>query len=351
VSKTFSLLVTGGAGFIGCHAAYRFAKRGWQVTVLDNLSRIGTSLNLAWLGHECPAIVFEKRDVRDRAAIEALFQRTRFTAVLHLAAQVAVTTSVADPVSDFEINALGTFNVLDAVRRHCPEATFILASTNKVYGELGGYAAQLRGGRYVYSDRPDGVSEAAPLDFHSPYGCSKGAADQYTIDFARIYGLRSASFRQSCIYGERQFGVEDQGWVAWFAIAAILGRALTIYGDGGQVRDVLHVNDLVAAYEAGFEHPDAIAGQAFNLGGGPDNTMSLLELIKLLEEILQRPIPHSFAGWRPGDQRVFISDIGKVSRQLAWTPRISCDQGVRGLVSWINANRTTLETLLGAESA
>jgi CDP-paratose 2-epimerase len=255
VNTTFSLLINGGADFIGATAAHRFAKRGWDVTVLDNLSRVGADFNLNWLHQECPNIKFQRCDVRDRAGVELVFQRQRFSGVLHLAAQVAVTTSVAAPFEDFEINACGTFYVLDAVRRHCPEAIFIFASTNKVYGQLESYAVEQRSGRYQYRDRGDGVDESTALDFHSPYGCSKGAADQYAIDFARIYGLRSSSFRQSCIYGERQFGIEDQGWVAWFAIAAILGRPLTIFGNGQQVRDLLHVDDLVTAYELGLDTP------------------------------------------------------------------------------------------------
>lgn len=345
--KTFSLLITGGAGFIGTHAAVRFAKRGWSVTLLDNLSRAGTNLNLAWLREECPEISFENCDVRDRAAVESVFQEGRFSGVLHLAAQVAVTTSVAAPLDDFEINACGTLYVLDALRRYCPEAVFILASTNKVYGKLESYVVEERNGRYAYGNGRDGVDENAPLDFHSPYGCSKGAADQYVIDFARIYGLRTSSFRQSCIYGERQFGVEDQGWVAWFAIAAILGRPLTIFGDGRQVRDLLHVDDLTAAYEAAFEHPEAIAGEAFNVGGGAANALSLLELITLLEENLKRRVPFRYAESRPGDQKVFVSDVAKISRHLGWAPRISCREGAERLVSWVSANRAALEKHLG----
>lgn len=343
MNDTFSLLITGGAGFIGTHAARRFAKRGWKVTVLDDFSRAGTELNLAWLRQECSKLSLEKCDVRDRAAVESVFHRQRFSGVLHLASQVAVTTSVAAPLDDFETNACGTFYILDAVRRHCPDAVFIFASTNKVYGQLEGYAVEQREGRYAYRDLRDGVDERASLDFHSPYGCSKGAGDQYVIDFARIYGLRSTSFRQSCIYGERQFGVEDQGWVAWFAIAAILGRPLTIFGDGRQVRDLLHVDDLVAAYELGFEHPEAISGQAFNLGGGPANTLSLLELIALLEGILRRRLAFRTADCRPGDQKVFVSNVAKASQRLGWAPTVSCEDGVQRLVSWVNANRAMLE--------
>src|SRR6185295_12243461 len=200
--------------------------------------------------------------------------------LLHLAGQVAVTTSVTNPREDFEVNALGTFNVLEAVRRHSPETFFIDASTNKVYGRMEHLGVIERNGRYEYRDLPDGADESQPLDFHSPYGCSKGAAEQYTLDYSRIYGLHTVAFRQSCIYGTRQFGIEDQGWVAWFTIAAVLGKPITIYGDGKQIRDVLHVDDLAGAYGKAYEHRDAVAGQAFNIGGGPHNTMSLLELLR-----------------------------------------------------------------------
>jgi CDP-paratose 2-epimerase len=337
------MLITGGAGFIGTHAASWFAKRGWHVMIIDNLSRRGADLNLAWLREECPKISYQPCDVRDAAAVDALFQKQTFDCVLHLAAQVAVTTSVASPLKDFEINAVGTFRILDAVRRYCPEAVFIFSSTNKVYGQLNSCAVEQRDGRYLYCEKLDGVDETSPLDFHSPYGCSKGAADQYVIDFARIYGLRSASFRQSCIYGERQFGIEDQGWVAWFGIAAVLGLPLTIFGDGRQVRDLLHVDDLVAAYELGFQHPEKIAGQAFNVGGGPVNSLSVLEVIELMEQALRRRIPLNFSDWRPGDQRVFISNIGKLSSCLGWTPKVECRTGVRRLISWVVENRKLIE--------
>ncbi len=216
---TKRILITGGAGFVGCNAARFFGARNWNVTVLDNLSRQGTDKNLAWL-RDGTTFDFEHVDVRDRAAIDRVMANGRFDAIIHLAAQVAVTTSVTDPSTDFAVNAFGTFNMLDAVRLHCPEAVFIFASTNKVYGKIAGAASELRGNRYAYLDRPHGISETEPLDFLSPYGCSKGAADQYTLDFARMYKIPATSFRQSCIYGPRQFGVEDQGWVAWFAIAS-----------------------------------------------------------------------------------------------------------------------------------
>ncbi len=265
----------------------------------------------------------------------------RFDAILHLAAQVAVTTSVTDPRLDFTVNALGTFNLLDAVRRFSPETVFVFASTNKVYGKIEKAGAELSDGRWSYVDRPNGISESEPLDFLSPYGCSKGAADQYVLDFARIYGIRATSFRQSCIYGPRQFGIEDQGWVAWFAIASLLKRNITIFGDGRQVRDVLDVGDLLAAYEAAIRSPDKVAGQAFNVGGGPERTLSLLELIAMLEQRLKRKVPLQWADWRPGDQKVYISDIRKLERLLGWRPELTVTGGVNRLLDWVHDHRAS----------
>ncbi len=333
------ILITGGAGFVGCNAAKYFGERNWNVTVLDNLSRTGTENNLQWLRDET-AFDFAKADVRERAAVDSIVSEGRFDAVLHLAAQVAVTTSVIDPRADFEANALGTFNMLDAVRRYRPDTVFIFASTNKVYGKIVTAETVLRGSRYEYVNRPHGISESEPLDFLSPYGCSKGAADQYVLDFSRIYGIPATAFRQSCIYGTRQFGVEDQGWVAWFAIASLLGREITIFGDGKQVRDVLHVDDLLQAYEAAIRAPDKIAGEAFNVGGGPKQVMSLLDLIGMLEKKFGRKIPLKFDGWRPGDQQVYISDIRKLDRLLGWKPEKDAAAGVSQLIEWVKQNRS-----------
>ena len=337
------ILITGGAGFIGCNAARYFGARNWSVTVLDNLSRAGTHKNLEWL-NKGTAFDFERADVRDQVAVDRVLAEARFDAVLHLAAQVAVTTSVADPRTDFAVNALGTFNVLDAVRLHCPDAVFIFASTNKVYGKIASAACELRGNRYAYVDRPYGIGESEPLDFLSPYGCSKGAADQYALDFARIYKIPATSFRQSCIYGPRQFGVEDQGWVAWFAIASMLGRDITIFGDGKQVRDVLHVDDLLRAYEAAIRAPDKVAQQAFNVGGGPDHVLSLLDLVEMLESRLGRAIALRWDDWRPGDQQVYVSDIRKLDTALGWKPEIGVESGIAQLMDWVERNRNAFRT-------
>ena len=342
------VLITGGAGFVGCNAARYFGTRNWRVTVLDDLSRDGTEQNLHWL-RDGTSFDFERVDIRERAAVERVFSERRYDAVIHLAAQVAVTTSVTDPRTDFMINALGTFNLLDAVRRHCPEAVFIFASTNKVYGKIEGARYQLSGSRYAYADRPYGIGEEQALDFLSPYGCSKGAADQYTLDFARIYGIPATAFRQSCISGTRQFGIEDQGWVAWFTIASRLGRPITIFGDGKQVRDVLFVDDLVRAYEAAIVAPDKIAGQAFNIGGGPGQLLSLIDLVDILEKRLGRKIPLRFDDWRPGDQRVYISDIRKLERVLGWKPEVSVADGVAQLDEWVQRNEAAFATPAAAQ--
>ena len=334
-------LVTGGAGFIGCNTVKRWLDAGHAVVVVDDLSRRGADQNLAWLRAQGGRLVFEQVDIRDRGALEACLERHRDAAVvLHLAAQVAVTTSVSDPRHDFEVNALGTFNLLEAVRRWAPGAVLLYASTNKVYGGLETEGVEEHGGRYRFRHRQEGIPESQPLDFHSPYGCSKGAADQYVRDYARIYGMRTVCFRQSCIYGYRQFGVEDQGWVAWFTIAAVTGQPVCIYGDGKQVRDLLFIDDLCDAYDAAVARADQLRGAVFNLGGGPANTLSLLELVALLEKLTGRPLRPRFADWRPGDQPVFVADISRAAGALDWRPRTDVDQGVRRLHAWVEQNRS-----------
>lgn len=340
------ILITGGAGFIGTNAALFFTRRGWEVTILDDLSRRGAAQNLEWVRNRSNC-AFVKADISCREAVEHCFtEHGPFTAILHLAAQVAVTTSVHDPRRDFEVNALGTLNLLEAARRMSGDAVFLFASTNKVYGSLGDLDVVLEGQRYRYATEEHGVSESRALDFHSPYGCSKGAADQYVLDYARIYGLPAVSFRQSCIYGARQFGIEDQGWVAWFAIAAALGLPITIYGDGNQVRDVLHVDDLLNAYEAAFQSPEAVAGRAFNIGGGARNSLSLRELIILLEELTSRQIAVRFADWRPGDQKIYVSDIRLANALLNWQPAVEPQAGVRSLYNWVSSNLELIRSVL-----
>ena len=342
-----SILITGGAGFIGTNAAIHFGSRGWDVAILDNLSRRGTDRNLSWLQAQRPEIRFHRADIRDAEALASIVAECRPDMVLHLAAQVAVTTSYQNPREDFEINAAGSFNVMEAVRLKAPNAFVLYASTNKVYGGMETVPVVRGEHGYAFRDLPLGVPETQPLDFHSPYGCSKGVADQYTIDYARIYDLQTCCFRQSCIYGIRQFGIEDQGWVAWFSIAALLGKPITLYGDGWQTRDVLNVKDLAAAYEAAWEHRDAVSGQAFNIGGGPAQTLCLRDLLGFLDEELGISITPAFGATRPGDQPVFVCDIRKAAEQLGWTPRIGVEDGVRDLIRWVRDNRELFDVLQG----
>jgi CDP-paratose 2-epimerase len=332
-------LVTGGAGFIGSNYVARLLQRGEEVMIYDNLSRAGGPRNLAWLEDAFGTDAFEfiEADVRDKEALSPVVGRV--DVVLHLASQVAVTTSVQNPREDFEINALGTFNVLEAARLSGHKPAVLYASTNKVYGEMEEIAVEEGESSYRYADLPHGVPETQPLDFHSPYGCSKGAGDQYVRDYARMYDLPTVVFRQSCIYGPRQFGIEDQGWVAWFVIAAVTGRPITIYGDGKQVRDVLYVEDLLDLYDRAVENLDTAAGNVYNVGGGPDNTLSIWqEFGPLLEDLLGKDIPVSWGDWRPGDQKVFVADIRKAQRELGWKPRYDVRSGVKRLVEWVSAH-------------
>lgn len=332
-------VITGGAGFIGSNLAHRLIGQGQQVVVYDDLSRLGTDKNVAWLrANHGDRWALVQADVRDFETLWAAVSGA--DVVYHLASQVAVTTSVEDPRHDFEVNALGTFNVLEAARLSRSRPLVLYASTNKVYGGMEDEVLVEREASYAYRDYPQGIPETYPLDFHSPYGCSKGTGDQYVRDYARIYDLPTVVLRQSCIYGPRQFGVEDQGWVAWMVIAAVTGRPLTIYGDGKQIRDVLHVDDLLDAYDAAVERIAEVRGRVYNLGGGPANTMSIwTEFGPLLEELLGRPIPVARRGWRPGDQKVFVADIRKAQRELAWQPKIGVQAGVASLFEWVAHNQ------------
>ncbi len=333
-------LITGGAGFIGCNLADRLIGQGLAVTIYDNLSRRGVRENLVWLQqtHGSDSFRLIEADVRDfpRLAEAALGQDV----VYHLGGQVAVSTSVLDPRDDFTSNALGTFNALEAARLSGSNPIFLYASTNKVYGGMEDARVEEGLTAYRYVDFPLGIPETQPLDFHSPYGNSKGSGDQYARDYARIYGLRTVVMRQSCIYGTRQMGMEDQGWVAWFIIAAVTGKPITIYGDGKQVRDVLYISDLLDAYQAAIDHIDVAAGQIYNVGGGPANTLSVwAELGPKLKELMGRQIDVSRGDWRPGDQRIYVSDIRKAERELGWRPKVSVDEGVRRLYEWVTSNR------------
>lgn len=332
-------LIIGGAGFIGINFAYKHLIQGDEVTILDNFSRKGATINVEWLKSQYPSLRILKADIRtDQSVIER--EVNTVDIVYHLAAQVAVTTSVTNPREDFEINAMGTFNVLEAIRNSQTKPIIIYASTNKVYGGMEDIKIVERNNRYEYKELPNGIKENRLLDFHSPYGCSKGCGDQYVRDYARIYGLRTVVMRQSCIYGPRQFGVEDQGWVAWFTIASLLNKPITIYGDGKQIRDILHVDDLFRAWNLATEKIDQTSGKIFNIGGGHTNTLSLLELIAYLEKLLNKKIPLRFTDQRPGDQPVYVSDISKAREKLNWQPKISVENGVKSLNSWVVENKS-----------
>jgi CDP-paratose 2-epimerase len=349
-----NILVTGGAGFIGTNVASYFIKAGHNVTVMDDLSRPGTSKNLSWLKRSHSSFCFTKTDITNFKRLRSAVERCgSLDAIIHLAGQVAVTTSVENPREDFQINAMGTFNLLEAVREVYGASSskkvklpfVIFSSTNKVYGGMEGVRVIEKNGKYGYRDFKRGISESQVLDFHSPYGCSKGAADQYVRDYSRIYGIGSAVFRQSCVYGYRQFGVEDQGWVAWFIIAAILGKKITIYGDGKQVRDVLFIDDLVSAYKLAIDNKGKLSGGIFNIGGGPRNVLSILELINLIEARLGKKIPFTFEKWRPGDQPVFVCDIRKAKKEFGWSPSTKVKNGVSLLFSWVDSNKRLFDNL------
>ncbi len=333
-------LITGGAGFIGSNYAHRLIQRGENVTLYDNLSRPGAPRNVAWLEETFGKDAF-RLIVGDLRNADLMAESAKDADVIvHLAGQVAVTTSVINPRADFESNALGTFNALEAARLSERNPIFIYASTNKVYGGMEDVELIEEATRWLYANLEYGCSETQPLDFHSPYGCSKGTGDQYVRDYARIYGLRSVVFRQSCIYGPRQFGVEDQGWLAWMMIAAVTGKKITIYGDGKQVRDVLHVNDLMNAYDLAIEKIDNAKGQAYNVGGGTRNVMAIwAEFGPILEKLLGKKIEVARDEWRPGDQRVFYADFRKAKRELGWEPKIDLEEGMELLFDWIKENK------------
>lgn len=336
------VLITGGAGFIGCNIAKFYFGCGGKVIVLDDLSRRGSDKNLEWLKQK-GKIEFIKQDIIDYEGLKTVIGTHKDVDIIyHMAAQVAVTTSVVNPQRDFQVNAIGTFNLLESVRALKINPVIIYASTNKVYGEMTALKIIEENGRYQYADLKNGISERTQLDFHSPYGCSKGCADQYMIDYARIYGLKTVSLRQSCIYGPRQMGIKDQGWVAHFIISAILDRPITIYGDGKQVRDILYIDDLIELFPLAYENIDRVKGMAFNIGGGVENQMPLLELLSMLEDKLKKKIKVNYADWRLGDQKIYVSDISKTQKLFGWKPKISKEEGINRLIKWVQENKEIL---------
>jgi CDP-paratose 2-epimerase len=329
-------LIIGGAGFIGTNLADRLLSNGEQVIVFDSLARPGVEKNLDWLrmAHR-KGLEYKIGDVRDREALRSVIGRSR--QVFNFAAQVAVTTSLLDPMEDFERNARGTLNVLEEIRRLANPPPLIFTSTNKVYGGLEDVSLRVQKHRYEPESatlRGSGIGESRSLDFHSPYGCSKGAADQYVIDYGRTFGMKTAVFRMSCIYGPHQCGTEDQGWIAHFLLQALNNRPITIYGDGMQVRDILFVEDLVDAFLDLSQNIDQLSGQAFNMGGGPENSISLLQLLSFIQELHGELPPVSFSEWRPGDQRYYVSDTSKFRMATNWSPKYSAFEGIKQLYGW-----------------
>jgi CDP-paratose 2-epimerase len=338
------VVITGGSGFIGANLAHRLLSQGERVLLYDNLSREGVEQNHGWLRErhgERVQLVIE--DTRNFEALQRAVRQA--SAVYHFAAQVAVTTSLDDPRHDFEVNALGTLNLLQALRSLKTPPPLVYTSTNKVYGSLAQVPLRESETRYEPADaklRARGIDETQPLEFYSPYGCSKGTADQYVIDHARLFGLPALVFRMSCIYGPHQFGTEDQGWVAHFLIQALEGRSLTIYGDGKQVRDILFVEDLVEALLLARAHAPELAGQAFNIGGGAANTVSLVELMSQLEELEPRSLQVERQAWRPGDQRYYVSNFSKFRAATGWSPRVGVGEGLRRLHAWLQNERAAV---------
>lgn len=338
------LLITGGCGFLGSNLAADAIAQGNEVVLFDNLYRNGSRENLEWLQNQ-GKLTFEHGDIRNQNDITRVINSFKPEVIYHLAGQVAMTTSIANPRMDFEVNVMGTHNLLEAVRQYAQDAIVVYSSTNKVYGDLEKYTYRETGTRYECVERPNGFDEDTQLDFHSPYGCSKGAADQYMLDYARIFGLKTVVFRHSSMYGGRQFATYDQGWVGWFCQKAIETRnksikePFTISGTGKQVRDVLHAEDMKRLYVATVSNIDKARGQAFNIGGGVANSLSLLELFSLLEEIAGVRLSYTKLPVRESDQRVFVADIAKARELLGWQPEVTAREGVTRMLDWVGQIR------------
>ncbi len=329
-----NVLIIGGAGFIGTNLTEYFCQKGDTVVVYDNLSRAKTEHNLQYLQKRYNnSVTFIKGDIRNPTQLLECIEQS--DAIFHLAAQVAVTTSVADPKLDFDTNICGTFNILELLRASHKKPPLIYSSTNKVYGSLLDVPIHEHETRYSFPEHSQGISEKELLDFHSPYGCSKGAADQYVRDYARIFGLKTVVLRQSCIYGPHQYGCEDQGWLAWFTIAATQNKQITVYGNGKQTRDILYIDDLCTAFNESLRNIDRTAGEVYNVGGGPQNTLSLIELLAVLEKELGKKIITHTDKVRPGDQPIYVSDIRKAQKDFGWAPKISPQEGIKRLLKWV----------------
>jgi CDP-paratose 2-epimerase len=335
------IVITGGLGFIGVNSSIFFSKNN-EVHIIDNFSRKGNIVNYELISGK-KNINIHIKDIRNFNEVSELLNKIRPDVIIHLAGQVAVTSSIINPREDFEINLLGTFNILENIRLFNQDCFLIFSSTNKVYGDYKSDIVEYDK-KYDYS-KSKGVNEETILDFHSPYGCSKGSADQYVRDYSRIYGVKSVVLRQSCVYGTNQFGIEDQGWIAWFTIASFFGKQFTIYGNGKQVRDILYIDDLVDLYNVLINNINICSGEIYNVGGGYDNSFSLLNLIDILEEKTRIPLKYNFSEWRHGDQKIYISDIHKLKKNLNWYPKIGKEEGINRLFEWVNNNTDTIEKL------
>lgn len=336
------LLITGGCGFLGSNLAAHALTQGYELVIFDNLYRQGSTENLRWLQKQGD-FRFVHGDIRNYNDVARVICDNKPDTVFHLAGQVAMTTSIANPRMDFEINVAGSHNLLEAVRLYSPNSAVLYSSTNKVYGDLEQYSYRETETRFECIEHPVGFNEKTPLDFHSPYGCSKGAADQYMLDYARIFGLQTVVFRHSSMYGGRQFATYDQGWIGWFCQKAVetkkglLKESFTISGTGKQVRDVLHAEDMVALYFQAADKIKEVKGQAFNIGGGIANSLSLLELFSLLENKLDVKLKYEKLPERESDQRVFVADIEKANCLLGWQPKINTDNGITSMLKWIQS--------------
>ena len=333
------ILIVGGCGFLGSNLASYGILNGYDVTVFDNLSRLGAYENLKWL-KSLGKLTFVHGDTRCRNDVDTVIKSGNYDAVFHLAGQVAMTTSIANPYNDFLINTMGTLNVIDSIRMYSPNTVMAFSSTNKVYGDLEQYTYEEQGKRYICKEWLKGFDESVPLDFRSPYGCSKGSADQYLLDYSRIFGIKTIVFRHSSMFGGRQFATYDQGWIGWFCQKAIEKKnnpsiePFTISGNGKQVRDILHADDMISLYYTALQNADKIAGQVFNIGGGIENSLSLLELFDMLEDILNVKLDYTQLPPRVSDQKVFVADITKITNAIGWKPKVSSQEGIERMVKW-----------------
>lgn len=334
------LLINGGCGFLGSNLASHAIELGYDVTVFDNLSRLGSDRNREWLS-TLGKYNFVYGDTRNKNDVETVIKDGKFDAVFHLAGQVAMTTSIENPYKDFEINAMGAVNLLDSIRKYSPKTAVFFSSTNKVYGDLEDYTYVETDKRYKCVEFPNGFDESVPLDFRSPYGCSKGAADQYMLDYARIFGLKTTVFRHSSMYGSRQFATYDQGWIGWFVAKALekkinpKSEPFTISGNGKQVRDILHAKDMINLYFSALDNVEKVCGQAYNIGGTMEQSLSLLELFDLLDEMLGIEMKYEQLPPRQSDQKVFVADIKKINEKIGWHPVVSARQGISEMVNWV----------------